>query len=138
MTTSPAPHQSNDVGQGVGMFLVGAVASFAVVMFMGAIVLGVSLGGASEADKAEAASSGAQAATGEAIYSKACASCHGATGLGGVGPRLALTVADRYPNIADQIAIVTEGRKVMPAFGGTLTAEEIEAVVIYEREELGQ
>ena len=33
---------------------------------------------------------------------------------------------------------LAEGRAAMPSFANTLTAEEIEAVAIYEREKLGQ
>ena len=74
---------------------------------------------------------------GRDIYSGRCANCHGASGGGGQGPKLADgRVAEQYPDIADQIEVVTEGRKQMPGFGGTLTPQEIEAVVRYTREVL--
>jgi mono/diheme cytochrome c family protein len=58
-------------------------------------------------------------------------------GQGGIGPQLADgRVVDRYPNIEDQIAVVTNGRGVMPSFGGALSVAEIREVVRYEREVL--
>ena len=71
-----------------------------------------------------------------AIYSSTCATCHGATGLGSVGPRLAGRVAARYPDVADQIALVSNGRSGMPSFSDRLSETEIEAVVDYTRTDL--
>ena len=73
---------------------------------------------------------------GAAIYSSTCATCHGATGLGSVGPRLAGRVAARYPDVADQIALVSNGRSGMPSFSDRLSETEIEAVVDYTRTDL--
>lgn len=98
---------------------------------------------------------------GQQIYAnKGCASCHGASGEGGVGPVLKGGEAKlTFPNEADHIKWVEEGStskavgtpygdpnrpggqhvvKVagMPSFAGTLTPTEIEAVVKYEREKL--
>jgi len=54
-----------------------------------------------------------------------------------VGPALADgRVVERYPDIADHLEIVRDGRNAMPAWEGELTPEEIEAVVRYEREGL--
>jgi len=96
---------------------------------------------------------------GEELFSN-CASCHGATGAGGVGyPFSEGEVLLTFPHIQDQLRYVTFGtegynaagievygnpnreggvhttgqRGVMPAFGGQLTASEIIAVVCYER-----
>jgi len=80
---------------------------------------------------------GGRASTGASIYRQSCAGCHGASGGGGVGPALAGQVADRFPDVADQIAVVTEGRGGMPAFGGRLSAEEVEQVVEHTRTDLG-
>jgi mono/diheme cytochrome c family protein len=99
---------------------------------------------------------------GREIYAGKCASCHGAAGGGGVGP--ALTNGDvllTFPDPLDHIAWVEGGeasaaedgtygdpsraggqRNVstfagrMPAFGTSLSPEEIAAVVRYEREVL--
>lgn len=76
--------------------------------------------------------------TGEGIYAANCLTCHGADGQGGVGPRLAGIVATRYPNIDDQIAVVTNGRGGMPSFESRLSAREIRKVVEFERAQLGQ
>ncbi|HEX3623297.1 MAG TPA: cytochrome c [Acidimicrobiales bacterium] len=98
--------------------------------------------------------------TGAQIYVKAgCSGCHGPTGGGGVGPKLAGGEAKlTFPNEADHIAWVETGSAPskgmlygdparpggqhgpasggMPAFKGQLTPEEIQAVVTYEREKL--
>ena len=57
-------------------------------------------------------------------------------GGGGAGPKLAGRMEDVYPDIADQIAVIANGRGSMPAFGSALTPEQIEAVAKYEREVL--
>ena len=75
--------------------------------------------------------------SGAALYQARCASCHGDDGEGGIGPELGGgAVVETFPDPDDQITVVTGGRGGMPAFGEQLTAEEIEAVVIYTREEL--
>ena len=75
--------------------------------------------------------------TGAQIYSANCATCHGATGKGGVGPRLADLVVAHYPDEADEITVVAGGRNGMPSFSGRLSPEEIRAVVAYTRTDLG-
>jgi mono/diheme cytochrome c family protein len=66
-----------------------------------------------------------------------CQTCHGASGGGSVGPKLSDgRVVEQYPDVADQIEVVTEGRGSMPAFGEKLDPDEIEAVVRYTREVL--
>jgi len=88
---------------------------------------------------------------GAAIYTESCAACHGATGGGGVGPQLSdgMTV-ETFADPADQIEWVALGSEGfleagvygdtnkpvgggMPAFGGTLTPEELVAVIAHER-----
>ncbi len=67
-------------------------------------------------------------ASGEEIYKKHCAGCHGANGKGAFGPDLS---AD-YKYGKTEMAVlesITAGRPGnMPAFGGKLTSEEIEEV----------
>jgi len=75
---------------------------------------------------------------GQQIYSQNCASCHGANGGGGYGPKLAGVVEAKYPNIDDQIALITNGKGGMPAFGKKLSADQITAVARYTREVLGK
>lgn len=74
---------------------------------------------------------------GQQIYSQNCASCHGASGQGGYGPKLAGVVSVKYPNIDDQIALITNGKGAMPAYSKKLSAEQITSVVRYTREVLG-
>jgi hypothetical protein len=67
-----------------------------------------------------------------------CGGCHGREGEGGIGPKLADgAVREKYPNIQDQIDIVTNGKNAMPAFKDrNMTKEQIEAVVKYTRDDL--
>jgi mono/diheme cytochrome c family protein len=81
--------------------------------------------------------SGATKSPGASIYAASCATCHGNEGQGGVGPVLAGKVVDKFPDVADQIAVVTDGRGGMPSFGGKLTEEQIAQVVEYTRTDLG-
>lgn len=76
-------------------------------------------------------------ATGRDIYGDRCSSCHGSSGGGSRGPNIrSERVLAEYPDIADQIALVADGRNQMPAFADTLSAAELEAVVRYTREVL--
>lgn len=99
------------------------------------------------------------AVDGAAIYSSNCASCHGGSGEGGVGPQLSGgAVKLTFPEADAHMAWVEGGsgsvgtgnpygdpereggqrvaKGGMPAFRGTLSPEEIDAVVTYERDEL--
>ena len=95
----------------------------------------------------------------ELFSSAGCAGCHGATGGGGVGPAFeGGAILETFSNFQDHVDWVTLGSQgwqaergptygdpqkpvggvgVMPAFGGTLTEEQILLVVRYEREVLG-
>lgn len=76
-------------------------------------------------------------ADGAALYASNCASCHGSDGGGGAGPALGGgAVVEAYPDAADQVVVITDGRGGMPAFGDRLTAEEIQAVTDYTRDDL--
>jgi mono/diheme cytochrome c family protein len=74
---------------------------------------------------------------GAAIYSANCASCHGSAGEGSIGPRLAGTVTESYPDVDDELAVVTDGKDGMPSFGDDLSATQIRQVVDYTRNGLG-
>jgi mono/diheme cytochrome c family protein len=71
---------------------------------------------------------------GAQIFQAHCASCHDA--------RLAGQVTRDFPNIDDEIAVVTNGRssplETMPSFGGVLTPAQIRDVVDYTRVQLGK
>ena len=63
-------------------------------------------------------------ATGSQIYSAECASCHGASGEGGIGPSLQASTL----SLSQIVAIVTDGQGFMPGFSGKLTAAQIDSV----------
>jgi len=94
-------------------------------------------------------------ADGIEVYGRVCAACHGDTGGGGIGPALAEVVTD-FPSCDDHIEWVTGGsdgwkatrgdtygatgkpvQGGMPAFGATLSVEEIVAVAAFERHRHG-
>jgi mono/diheme cytochrome c family protein len=79
----------------------------------------------------------ARAGTGASLYGTYCATCHGPSGQGGVGPRLAGRVADKYPDESDQVSLVAGGKAGMPSFRTTLSAAEIRKLVDYTRTRLG-
>lgn len=69
-----------------------------------------------------------------AVFADRCAGCHGPDGGGGRGPQLSDgRVAAAFPNIEDQVVVVTDGRGGMPAFGDRLSEDEISAVVAFSR-----
>lgn len=104
----------------------------------------------SEADTGELT----QVQEGGEIYAANCATCHGGTGGGGVGPALSGgAVLSTFTTIEDHLAWVAGGSDSavngrygselqkesgggMPAFYDQLTAEELLAVVRFEREVL--
>ena len=75
-------------------------------------------------------------AVGAEVYAAQCSVCHGRDGQGATGPRLAGTVVTLYPDVAEQIRVVTEGGNGMPAYATRLSTEEIAAVVAWTREGL--
>src|SRR6185436_7523738 len=70
---------------------------------------------------------------GQAIFATRCASCHGLDGGGGFGPALAGVVTGRYPDPADEEAVVANGRGAMPSFSDSLSPEQIKLVVDFTR-----
>ena len=109
------------------------------VLFASCVLIGAAsvFSACSSGGSSETVPSDPVLAQGQQIYKANCASCHGQAGGGGLGPKLAGLVAKKYPNIADQEAVITNGRSSMPKFGGRLSATEINAVARYEREALG-
>ena len=103
------------------------------VVIAALVLLAVACGGQS----APATPSDPVLAQGQQIYNSKCSSCHGRGGNGGMGPKLAGVVEDKYPDIADQMAVISGGGEGMPAFDEQLSADEITAVARYEREVLG-
>lgn len=74
---------------------------------------------------------------GRDLWVAQCARCHAGDGSGGAGPDLrGPWPPDRQPAAEAMAVIVTEGRGAMPGFGGSLSDEEVDAVVRYVREVL--
>ncbi len=86
----------------------------------------------------EPSTTGAVSSPGGQLFQANCASCHGAQGEGGIGPKLAGVVTHDFPNETDQITVVTKGKGSMPSFGGDLTPAQIRQVVDYTRTGLGK
>jgi len=68
---------------------------------------------------------GAGAATGERLFALSCAACHGTEGRGGAGGGPSLESSTDQDAVA---RIVSDGLDHMPAFGASLTAEQIRDV----------
>lgn len=76
-------------------------------------------------------------ATGGELYSQFCARCHGVELEGGIGGALGAgsDLVDRPDSyVAD---VIVSGRGSMPAFGRTLSDEQVERVVDFIRAEQG-
>jgi mono/diheme cytochrome c family protein len=87
-----------------------------------------------EAEEAGTSEAGSPEA-GAAVFSENCSTCHGATGEGGNGgPDLnTMPLAKTEEGVIQQ---VTNGGGGMPAFGGTLSEEEIKGVAAYVVQEI--
>ena len=70
-----------------------------------------------------------QVATGEAIYLKKCARCHGADGTKGRSGAANLQLSKMDNGMISQI--IQNGKKPMPAYKSKLTDEEISDLVAY-------
>ncbi len=66
------------------------------------------------------------------VYNGRCAQCHGTDGGGGVG--LNLQQIETRLTDDDQREVITNGRNRMPAFGATLSDDDIDAVIRFSRE----
>jgi cytochrome c553 len=78
---------------------------------------------------------GGEPEAGSVVFSENCSVCHGATGHGGNGGP-DLTTMPLAQTEAGAIQQVTNGGGGMPAFGGTLSEEEIENVAAYVAQEI--
>jgi alcohol dehydrogenase (cytochrome c) len=72
---------------------------------------------------------------GEAVYTTACLACHGEEGEGGHGGGPSVQA---LRSSAVVLQVVSEGRNSMPAFNGTLSAEQIRDVAAYVSERLAR
>lgn len=132
-STSNGSPDPTGFGEGLLFAGIGATVTFILVLTVG---LAIVVTGLAESD-GRAASTGGDI-SGEEVYQQQCAVCHGDVGEGKIGPQLAGLVADKYPQVAIHLRIVEDGRGAMPAFRSKLSADEIAAVVDFERTELGQ
>jgi mono/diheme cytochrome c family protein len=112
------------------------LAPFAVALALACAACGGSGGETTTAAAPPPATTTAKAdlADGKAIYTSSCAGCHAlaaAGATGSVGPSLDAT----RPSRALLVDLVTNGRTdengVMPAFVGSLTAQQIQDVAAY-------
>jgi cytochrome c oxidase subunit 2 len=77
----------------------------------------------------------AQLVEGRGLWTANCVNCHGTDGRGGVGTKLNDgELVRRLPDPDEQLRIVAEGQRAMPAFGEKFSDDELEAVVRYTRE----
>jgi mono/diheme cytochrome c family protein len=70
----------------------------------------------------------ADLASGEKIYKSACIYCHGDRGTGGEGGGKAISPALGVEGV---FGVVNSGRDKMPAFGGSLSAEQLQDLATY-------
>jgi len=75
---------------------------------------------------------------GKEVYTSSCAACHQAEGQGG-GPFPALkgSAVATTGSVADHVALIKNGKGIMPPFGAQLSALDIAAVTTYERNAWG-
>ncbi len=111
--------------------ILGVVQWIVGVATLAAFIMMFTLGGPRESPSAPSS-----AESGAAIYADKCAICHGDAGQGGTGPPLAGFMIEAFPDIAEEVELVTSGSRGMPAFASRLDPDEILAVVEYTREGL--
>lgn len=77
---------------------------------------------------------------GKKIFTQRCAACHGADGKGNA--KMAQQLKVKIPDLAastgrpdaELLKLLAEGKKPMPAFGKTLSKEELQAVLAYAKQ----
>jgi cytochrome c oxidase subunit II len=69
---------------------------------------------------------------GKEEWAGVCAKCHGLTGEGGIGPRIAGSIVLADPAAVEDL--VRNGRRTMPAVGSGWTTEQVEALASYLKE----
>ncbi len=76
---------------------------------------------------------------GRLIYGKSCAACHGKNGDGNlnIGAPSLVNSAIIKGDIKYHIALIKNGRRVMPAYAQTLNDDEIANIAAYERNAWG-
>ncbi len=123
------PWKSDESGGGGGQAANTTVVAAGTTLGPGGA--GTTAAGGAGSTAAAATTAAASDIDGQALYEDQCASCHGKTGGGGIGPSLE-GIQDRFSE-AEEADIITNGQGSMPAFGGDLSDEEIAAIVAYTR-----
>jgi cytochrome c6 len=115
-------------------------APVATLVMVGALTLAAACGSKSQPNVAPQPkgkqASDTELVEGRGVFVSNCQRCHGPRGQGQVGPKLAGVVTNSFPNIQNEINVVTNGVGNMPAWKDKLTAAQIKAVVRYTREVL--
>ena len=104
---------------------------------VGLVAIGIAVGAAA-CSSDSGSDGGASGPPGASIYASNCATCHAADGSGGQGPAIGDGKAKAAYTEAEMVDLVTEGKNAMPSWKGTLSAEQIDQVVAYVRDDLGQ
>ena len=68
---------------------------------------------------------------GQGVFDANCARCHGPDGSGVTGPPINDGILPIVYDPTELVTLVTGGRNRMPAWGDTLTADDIDKVVAY-------
>ncbi len=105
----------------------------AVAAAVAALAVGVMLWLGSDSTDSASTPKPELVSQGAVVYARHCQVCHGAAGQGGTGPALAGDLSDRFPDVADQRAVILLGPKSMPSFANRLTDNEIDAVIAFTR-----
>lgn len=111
----------------------------AAVVLVGGLAFGAACGSKSDPNVApQPKGNDTELAEGREVFVANCQKCHGAHGQGLVASRLAGVVTKSFPNIENEINVVTNGAAngAMPSWDGKLTPAQIRAVVRYTREVL--
>jgi cytochrome c oxidase subunit 2 len=69
---------------------------------------------------------------GQEEWDGVCAKCHGLSGEGGIGPRIAGSIVLADPTAVENL--VRNGRRTMPAVGSDWTSEQVKALASYLKE----
>ena len=75
--------------------------------------------------------------SGAELYAANCASCHGASLEGGIGPELDRGSEASESSDGRYVLRINEGKAEMPGFAGQLSSTEIDEIIAHIREQQG-